>query len=68
MPKPSLTESDASTAASLRELDALAWAGRHAQAEALAGEALLRDGLTAAQRLALLDRRAASLMARAQAP
>jgi signal transduction histidine kinase/DNA-binding response OmpR family regulator len=51
-------------AARLRELEDLAWAGRHAQAEALAGETLAGPGLDPATQVALLDRRADSRIAR----
>ena len=65
MPKPSSTEREAA-AALLRELDELAWAGQHVQTEALASQALQRPGLSDAQQLALLDRRAESRTACAQ--
>ena len=53
----------AGSGAALQAIGDCAWAGQHAQAVALASEALAARGLSAAQQLDLLDRRAESLLA-----
>jgi len=53
----------AGSGAALQAIGDCAWAGQHAQAVALASEALAAPGLSATQQLDLLDRRAESLLA-----